>query len=467
MSSGLLSVEPIAGFVRHAGTVRFSVPSSKPETQRAIALAAMAPGASVVHNDLRCLETTTMKTAVRALGANVSERDGHLEIEGVDLKGRCLSDLPIIDCKGSGLVCRMSAAVASAMGSSVVITGDDILRRREMRALFDALDKRNGSLRYLCEPWKIPVVVRGTGLAGGVYEVPGDISSQFITALLVAAPLARSPVEVRVTGTVMSGSYIRQTVAAMKMAGIAVVHDDALSSFQVPVGTYKPFETRISGDYTSASYFLAAAALFEGRTVLSNMDSQSLQGERAMLDVIDALGLTTRFDPSLETLEVENKTGRLIGDFEFDASDCPNIVPTLAAIGMFVEGIFRVKGAAITRLHKSPRVEAMVAELTKLGADVKPLYARGVLDGFEVRGRRRYRGGVSLSSWRDHRIFMSLFVASLRMERPNLIDGYADTSCSFPGFLEQFQAVGARFAPVSGPADDASEGSDRRESVAV
>jgi len=170
-----------------------------------------------------------------------------------------------------------------------------------------------------------------------------------------------------------------------------------------------------------------------------------------MITILGELGVACSFDAASGTLIVENSRGSLKGNYEFNVADCPNIVPTLAALGSFVNGVFRVVGASIARLHKSPRVDAMISELRKLGVDINPLFRNGLVDGFEVRGRDTYEGGQILSSWRDHRICMSLFVTSLRHRNPNIIDGHADVDCSFPGFFEQFAENGAEFEVLEHP----------------
>jgi 3-phosphoshikimate 1-carboxyvinyltransferase len=245
----------------------------------------------------------------------------------------------------------------------------------------------------------------------------------------------------------------------MRKAGIYVQHDETLSWFHVPQGEYQPFSERIPGDFTSASYFLAAASLFEGTTILRNISEHSLQGEKAMVTILRELGVACRFDFQSQTLTVKKGPKALAGKYEFDVRDCPNIVPTLATLGSYVDGVLRIVGASITRLHKSPRAEAMVSELRKVGVDINLICRNGLVDGFEVRGRDRYEGGQVLSSWRDHRIFMALFVASLRHANPNLIDGYDDVDCSFPTFFEQFTKNGIGFDTVDGPASH--EHSDR------
>ena len=169
----LLEVQPPGGF---SGT--FRVPSSKPETQRAILTGALADGRSRVVNDLRCRETETMKDACRALGAVITESDGELRIAGVGNAPRYQKR--VIDAAGSALVFRTMAAVSSVQPSAVVITGDDTLRRRVMSPLFDALRALGADIESICEPGTAPIVNWGGGLRGGTCRLPGNVSSQFI-----------------------------------------------------------------------------------------------------------------------------------------------------------------------------------------------------------------------------------------------------------------------------------------------
>lgn len=440
--------------VAPAGNVdgKFRAPSSKPETQRAVLLAGLTAGTSVIQNDLRCRETSLMKRALASLGVTFEEEKNHLRVVGTHLPHlRDLAEIPIVDCNGSGLVARVFTVLGSCIPTPVVVTGDDVLRRRVMRPLFAALEQGGQSLDYLAEPGCLPLVNRNRSMRGGVYDLPGDVSSQFITALLVAAPFARSAVEIRVGLPVLSRSYIEQTVFAMRRAGVQVEHADDMSWLRVEPGAYHAADWEIGADWTSASYIIERAILFPGRTVITHIDSESLQGERAILRVLEALQIPYRFDSGQRQLIIDNPHEQLMGDIDLDVSDSPNIVPTLAAIGAFVQGRMRVRGASITRLHKSPRVQAMVEELRKLDVEIAPLYRDSHQDGFEVRGRRTYEGGKKLSSWRDHRVFMSLFVATMRMRRPNEIDGSLDTDCSFPDFLEQFAQNGASFETVTDP----------------
>jgi len=436
MNNKFLRVEPLS---RLGG--RAVIPSSKPETQRAVLAATLAKGRSVIHNDLRCVETSAMKSACRALGAVITEHAGYLEVHGV---GRhFVMERRVINAIGSGLVFRVLTALTCFASTPAIITGDAILRSRVMQPLFDGLAQLGANVICIADDGKAPAVNWGGGLKGGRCVLPGNVSSQFITAIMFAAPMAEQPTEIVIEGEILSISYIRQTAEALRHAGIKVDIAEDFTQITVHPGEYQPAEYHIYGDYTSSSYLIGAAALFQGTTVFENINSHSLQGERAIIDVVRALGIEVEFDDQHHRMTVINNLAQLTGNFKFDASDFPNIVPTLAAIGSFVNGTFRVVGGSITRLHKSPRIKAMISELSKLGVDIKALFKDDIYDGFEITGKGRPpTGGIELSSWGDHRIFMSLFIATLRCQKGNFLDGYQDVTCSFPDFFEQFRGLG-------------------------
>ncbi|WP_063756204.1 3-phosphoshikimate 1-carboxyvinyltransferase [Streptomyces sp. NRRL S-920] len=456
-----LRVEPIDSF-----TGTFRVPASKPETQRAILASTLAEGRSRITNDLRCEETETMKRACRALGAEIVEHEGYLDITGTG--GQFKDDgRTVIRSDGSGLVFRTMTALASVLPSPVVVTGDETLCKRVMSPLLDALRDLGADIESICREGNAPVVNWGGRLAGGLCRLPGDVSSQFITAILFAAPFAERPVEIEVAGRVHSMSYIEQTLHTLREAGIDVTVSDDHRRYRVEPSLYRSQDVAVHEDYTSASYLLAAAALYPGRTVFTGVHGTSTQGESAIVPILERLGVRTAFDRGADTLTVDTPPDSLRGDFHIDATDCPNIVPTLAALGAYVEGTLRVTGARVTHFHKASRIEAMVGELSKAGVDIRPRYERGVCDGFEVRGRSTYPGGVEFSHWGDHRIFMSLFVAGLRMESANVYSGFEEVRLSFPAFFEEFAKADVVTSAVDGPDADPAPPGPRRAPAAV
>lgn len=431
----LLKVNPVETF---SGT--FQAPASKPETQRAILAASLAAGKSVVRNDLRCLETRYMRDALRSAGATFEEVGRNLEVTG----GIGASPIrEVINAHGSGLVFRTITALASAWGQPVILSGDAVLRKRVMNDLFLALRQLGAEIDCISEIGQAPVVNWGTRLRGGHCELPGDVSSQFVTAILFAAPFGERATTLRVLGDVYSKSYIEQTIACLRRSGISVDHSDDFKEYQVSPGSFSPQEYDVGEDYTSLSYILAASAILPGSVTIKGVHGGSLQGERQIVDLVRDLGISVEHHVASKELFIRNDIGRPKGRFEVNALDFPNIVPTLCAIGAYIDGSLTVTGARITRLHKAPRVRAMTTELQKLEVNIQSLEVDGIVDGFKVFGKASYPGGCVLESWGDHRIFMSLFVAAQRCELPSWLEGYGDTNLSFPGFIDAFRACGS------------------------
>ena len=424
-----------------------NVPASKPETQRAIITASLSPKKTRILNPLYCSEVMMMRDACEAIGVTFKEEGELLEVTGIDIRK---SDAPqlMINSSGSGLVFRIFTALSSFMSKPSVVTGDSILCRRVMADLFEGLRTLGADIQSICEPGKGPIINWGKPLRGGHVTLPGNISSQFITAILIAAPLAEEPTSISVTGELLSQSYIVQTITAMRSAGIQIEVDKEFRNFKVYPGQYNAQDLAIKEDYTSASYLLVAAALLPGSLILNQVHLNSEQGEVYILEILRQMGIDSEYNPLTKQLRLNNRNPELEGHFHFDVSNCPNIVPTLAALGAYVKGTFQITGAAITRFHKASRVEAMTSELKKLGVNINPLYKAGYCDGFEIKGASTYEGGVTFDSWKDHRIFMSLFVASLRAKKPCYLEGYERVICSFPNFLKSFKDLGVKMAEL-------------------
>lgn len=426
-----------------------AAPPSKPETQRAVLLASLATGRSRIGNALRSRETDAMVTACGALGARLAWEDGGWTVDGCGFAPghRVPGGRLAVQADGSGLVARIFAALGCAAEGGATVDGNEVLRGRVMAPLFEALAGAGVPISYPGRPGHLPVTVGASGFPGGRFDLPGDVSSQFATALMMAAPFGARPTEIRMTRPVHSAAYLAQTVAALRRAGVAVGHDAEFAEIAVTPGPVLPCDAACGGDFTSASYLVAAAAILPSRLTLRGLHPDSLQGERSIIDTVARMGVKVAW--AGDTVTISNPTGRLVGDFAVDVIDGPNIVPTLAAIGAFVEGSLTVTGGALTRLHKSDRIDAMVTELRKLGADIDPVERLGKVDGFVVRGRSDYEGGVDLADHGDHRNFMSLFVASLRCRQPNRIHGQLDVAQSYPDFMEAFQAAGYPSAGVA------------------
>jgi len=429
----LSSHQPLVG--------HFDAPSSKPETQRALIIGALANGTTVIRHPLIARETAAMIGACRALGAGVEQAGDEIRIDGIG--GKATSPITedqtrYVWSAGAALVARLAVTIGSALPGRFIIDGTSILRSRPFAALFSALQEKGLDFDFPDQESRLPCIPLSSGLPGGHYALRTSVSSQFVTALLVPAPLARQATVITLDGTHYSLSYIRQTIDMMQRFGITVETSDDAREIRVPGGSiYDRRVIDVSGDYTSVSYLLGAAFVSRGKITVGNLDPHSLQGERAIVDIVETLGAKVRWIPSQHCLAVDCTNLPSRADADFNLQDCPNILPTVAALAATIAGRVRITGARLTQFHKSPRIDAMARELAKAGVPATILYSSdGSADGLEIRGSATHSGGVAFSSHGDHRIFMALVLFSLSCDRPCTFPESLDTSDSFPDFLE-------------------------------
>lgn len=428
--------EPMSG--------EFKAPASKPQTQRALIMAALADGLTTIRSPLMARETSVMIEACRSLGADVYSRNDQLDVRGIgSISKNNLAPPPQASARyiwaaGSALVARVFLTIGSALPDNVIIDGKCNLRVRPFEPLTAVLRCKGVEFGFFDAQDCLPCTVLSAALPGGHYRLTTDISSQFATALLVSAPLAVSSLCIELTGPTYSGSYIRQTIDMMSSFGVAVETEDDLRRISVSSGqSYRAREVKITGDYTSASYILGAAFITRGHIRLSNLDPGSLQGEIAIVNILAEMGARIRWVQGANTLIVDCADLSGLVDATFDLSDYPNILPTVAAVAATVPGRVRIVGGRLTQNHKSRRIDAMAEELSRAGVAVEVLKDEdGLVDGLDIRGKGYYEGGVVFSSHEDHRIVMAITLFTLACSRPCSFSGTADTADSFPEFVD-------------------------------
>jgi 3-phosphoshikimate 1-carboxyvinyltransferase len=421
----------------------FSAPASKPQTQRALIIGSLADGLTTIHHPLMARETLTMIEACRSLGAAVSIQDDQLTVRGIGSHfGSTVVGPPTgaryVWASGSALVARLFLSIGSAFPEVVVIDGKCNLRARPFEPLTTALRQKGVELRAFDTSDRLPYAAVSSSLPGGRYRLGTDVSSQFATSLLISAPLATSPVDLELTGPSYSISYLRQTAEMMAQFGVAVAAEDDMRQISVSnEKNYQAQEVELTGDYTSASYIVGAAFVTRGAIQLNNLDPGSLQGERAMIDIIIELGARVRWIEGTKSVLIDCTNRSSSVDVSFDLSDCPNILPTVAAIAATVPGRVRITGGRLTQNHKSPRIDAIAAQLGRAGVSVQILKSDdGFVDGLEVSGKERHEGGILFPAYEDHRIIMATVLFTLACSHPCAFEGTVDTVDSFPGFAE-------------------------------
>ena len=399
------------------------VPGSKSITNRALLCAAFADGTSVLHGALFADDTRAMMGAVEALGARV-ERDEESCVVTVRGGRLAATRLTRVDASASGTTSRFILPAIATGTAECVVDGDPQLRARPFAPLIDALGAIGATVHALEEAGHLPLAVRGPAV-GGEVRLAGHISSQFLSALLLAGPRLERGLSVELTSPLVSVPYVEMTRAVMAAFGVA---SDGL---RVLPAEYEPREFAIEPDASAASYFFAAAAISGGRVSVPGLGCDSIQGDVAFLDVLEQMG--AQVERGRDALTVTG-TGPLRG-IDVDMSNISDTAQTLAAVAVFAEGPTRVRGIGFIRRKETDRIAAIVAELRRAG-----IQATAEEDGFVV-----VPGPVvaaRFETYGDHRMAMSLALLGLRVSGVEV----ANPGCvakTYPAFFEDLAGLAA------------------------
>jgi 3-phosphoshikimate 1-carboxyvinyltransferase len=419
------------------GTVR--APPSKSYTHRAILAAGYAAGATV-RNPLLSADTRATARAVEAFGGSVREVDGHLEVEGFGGDPAVPDD--VIDCANSGTTTRLVTAAAALVDGLCVLTGDASLRSRPHGPLLDAIQELGGRAESTRGNGQAPLVVGGP-IAGGEVSMPGDVSSQFVTALLMAGAVTPDGITIALETDLKSAPYVDITREVLGQFNIETIETD--DGYRVP-GTqrYEPLgaEYAVPGDFSSASYLLAAGALAsdEGDPVVVEGVPPSEQGDTAFVEVLEQMGATLDWDRTRAQITVERSA---LEGVTVDVGDTPDLLPTIAAVGAAADGTTRITNCEHVRYKETDRVAAMAAELETLGASVTEHE-----DELVVHGDDSHLVGATVDGRGDHRLVMALSVAGLVAEGETTVRGAEHVDVSFPDFFDALAGLGADVGTV-------------------
>ncbi|SDJ42966.1 3-phosphoshikimate 1-carboxyvinyltransferase [Halovenus aranensis] len=415
-----------------AGTAQ--APPSKSYTHRAI-LAGGYSDSATVENPLLSADTRATIRAVEAFGGDVTRdaETGALEITGFDGAPSVPDD--VIDCANSGTTMRLATATAGLVDGLTVLTGDGSLRGRPQGPLLRALDQLAARAESTRENGQAPLVVGGP-LMGGSAPLPGDVSSQFVTALLFAGAATDAGVNISLQTELKSAPYVDITLDLLDAFGISARRTrDGFS-----VGGRQRYRLRdgaytVPGDFSSASYLLAAGAIAgeDGVTVTGVYPSQ--QGDEAIVDLLGAMGADIEWDREAGELDV---TADRLSGIETSVADTPDLLPTLAVLGATAEGTTRLTDCEHVRYKETDRVAATADALSTMGASVEETEDELVIEGGDSTLE-----GATLAGRGDHRIVMALAVAGLAADGETTLTGANHVDVSFPDFFEALAGLGA------------------------
>ncbi|ATW89073.1 3-phosphoshikimate 1-carboxyvinyltransferase [Halohasta litchfieldiae] len=428
---------------RVAGTAR--APPSKSYTHRAILAAGYSDGATV-YDPLDSADPRATMRAVEGFGGSVDHSEASLEITGFDGTPEVPDN--VIDCANSGTTMRLVTAAAALADGITVLTGDDSLRSRPQGPLLEALDALGVEAKSSRHNGQAPLVIEGP-LSGGQVDIPGDVSSQYISALLMAGAVSDEGIELNLTTDLKSAPYVDITLEVLEDFGVTAepvgatgeggVRSAGAEGFVVAGGQqYSPEggEYHVPGDFSSMSYLLAAGAIAaaDGESVVVEGAYPSAQGDSAIVDILDAMDADIDWDREVGEITVAQSdlTGTTV-----DVGDTPDLLPTIAVLGAVAEGDTVIENCEHVRYKETDRVSAMATELTKMGVEVTEEH-----DVLTIHGSESTLSGATVEGYHDHRIIMSLAVAGLVADGTTTVTGGDHVDVSFPTFFDLLADLG-------------------------
>ncbi|MDC0186662.1 3-phosphoshikimate 1-carboxyvinyltransferase [Candidatus Nitrosopelagicus sp.] len=407
---------------------RIVCPSNKSYTHRAIFLAALSDGKSIVKKILRSNDTLATISACRGFGIEVDEVDDKVTINNtID----STVENSIINAENSGTTIRIAIAVAALSGGNTTLTGDESLRKRPMQPILDSLETMG--VKTESDEGRPPIHINGK-IEGNEISIKGEISSQFISALMIIAPRLPRGLTINVEGELVSKPYVDLTIAIMKKFGVKVNTEKKYKKYQIEHQIYKPTTFSIPSDFSNLALLLAANVLLgDGLTIEINLGDMP-QGDEAIVDILEKLGVNVTLEDDIIT----TKSPILLKGGKFDLSNTPDLLPAIAILALKSEKpieLFNVKHA---RYKETDRIAIMSRELKKIG-----LHVEEKEDGMILRKSEEIHSS-ELNSENDHRLFMAFSIAGMFIGDCTVSDPDA-IKVSYPEFISDMKNVGANF----------------------
>ena len=408
-----------------------NLPGSKSLSNRALLLAALAKGTSKITNLLESDDTRHMLHALKKLGIHYTLSEDKTECTIVGNAGAIkTTQVQELFLGNAGTAMRPLCAALCLGEGEFTLTGEPRMKERPIGHLVDALRQAGANINYIEDEGYPPVHIKAQGLKGGKVHIDGAISSQFLTALLMASPMAKDDTEITIIGNLVSKPYIDITLNIMKDFGVEVLHDD-YKTFRIKAGqTYKAVEHfMVEGDASSASYFLAAAAIKGGTVKVTGIGKKSIQGDVAFVDVLEKMGAKVEWGEGFVSV-TRNRLHAIDMDFNY----IPDAAMTVATMALFVEGTTVLRNIYNWRVKETDRLHAMATELRKVGAVVE----EGD-DYLKITPPKQLKH-ASIDTYDDHRMAMcfsllALDDASVTINEPECV------AKTFPNYFEVLEHI--------------------------
>ncbi len=406
---------------------RITIPGSKSHTIRAIYIASLAKGESIINKPLLSEDTLSAARLCKALGADIKTNEDNITVSGFGSHPRTPADT--IDVHNSGTTLRIGLSTAALCDGDVTLTGDSQIQSRPLTALITALNNLGAEVISTQNNGRAPVVVKGKA-KGGETDLEA-VTSQYLTSLLINAPLFENDTRI-IVKELNELPYVDMTLKWLDKQNIKYENDNYNKFIIKGSQSYKPFTETIPGDFSSASFFLALGALSEDEIILENLDFSDAQGDKRVVEILKDMGA----DVKIEDNTVRIKGNRLNG-LEIDMNDIPDALPVMAVVGCFAEGETKLLNVPQARLKETDRIKTMQTELSKMGADIEELK-----DGLII--KRSALKACEVSGHSDHRIVMALAVAGLKIREETVIDTAESVKITFPNFFDLIKACNGK-----------------------
>ncbi|MEV5024933.1 3-phosphoshikimate 1-carboxyvinyltransferase [Paenibacillus sp. LPE1-1-1.1] len=413
--------------------------SSKNYTTRYLLVAALAEGTSTIYFPAHSEDSDAMRRCIRDLGAIVEEDEEKITITGF---GRRPKPVEQLDVGNAGAVLRFLMAIAALCPDVTFINRyPDSLGKRPHSDLIDSLSAMGVSIEH--NEGKLPIRIQGGAPKGGKIQVSGNISSQFLSALLFLTPLLEDDSEIEVLHDLKSKVVVGQTLEVLEQAGIIIHADEDYMRFRVPGGqSYEAKTYSVQGDYPGSAAILAAAAVTESDVIVHRLEEKSKQGERAVVDVLKMMEVPLTHENGIVHVKGNGKLKAV----EFDGDHATDAVLAMVAAAVFAEGTSRFYNVENLRYKECDRITDYLNELRKAGANVEERQAEII-----VHGRPEgVEGGVEINAHYDHRVIMALTVVGLRAKQPLRIRDAHHVAKSYPIYFDHLKALGANVEWIEG-----------------
>ena len=420
-------------------------PPNKSYTHRAVFLAALSQGKSTIKNVLCSADTNATIEACRSFGAKIDINKTNTENgdSGIILETATISkpitfeEIPkeekthSINAQNSGTTIRIAAGIAALSTSKTILDGDTSLQKRPMQQILDALE----TLGATCTSTSgnPPITVQGK-IIGGQITIPGNISSQFISSLLICSPLTKNGVTINIKGELVSKPYLEATISSMQKFGVSIQTNQKYKKYTVEPQQYKETVFTVPPDYSSLALLLAAAVLVGERITIKITDGDDLpQGDKAFLEILEKLGVELEITHNAITVR---STQKLQGG-TFDLSNTPDLLPPLAIMVLKSQKPISIINVKHARYKETDRIAVISKELKKLGIKIDEKE-----DGMTLEKPEKVLGGAHLDSNHDHRLFMAFCIAAMYVGDCKVTDPES-VAVSYPDFVAELKKIGA------------------------